>query len=121
MTQKNQKYPEHLLQPVRDFLSSKIKYLESQKANIQAEDPYLDLARSKSNTDSEAFEHDRASAIVEQIDKKLEQTRNAIERIKSGEYGFCLSCENMINTDRLAIYPEAIQCVTCQETKETTS
>ena len=42
----------------------------------------------------------------------------ALKRIGDGEYGYCLSCGDMIPTARLKIDPAAAQCVGCAANSE---
>ena len=42
----------------------------------------------------------------------------ALKRIDDGEYGYCLSCGEMIPTPRLHIDPAAPQCVGCAAKSE---
>lgn len=42
----------------------------------------------------------------------------ALERIRSGEYGICVDCGNKIPAARLQIKPEATRCIRCQEQYE---
>jgi DnaK suppressor protein len=39
----------------------------------------------------------------------------ALDRLESGDYGICLSCEEQIPVKRLAALPWAKYCVPCQE------
>jgi len=119
MVKKQDKYPAHLLEPVKNFLNSQLEYFDSRKKAIEKEDPYLVLGQHSSTKDQEQFQHDKSVAITEQLARKISQTELALSRIISGDYGFCLDCSKMINTDRLAIYPEATSCITCQKTQET--
>jgi len=116
-------YPAKLLSPVGNFLQDRLKALEKRRKNIEKEDPFKDTSRVIDNaspdTDAaEQFGHARASAIKEQIDKKIIQTKKALTRIKVGKYGICEDCREMIDTDRLMIYPEATLCVNCGRKKE---
>ena len=45
-----------------------------------------------------------------QMERGIIQTRKALSRIKIGKYGICEDCGQMIDTDRLMIYPEATLC-----------
>jgi RNA polymerase-binding transcription factor DksA len=38
--------------------------------------------------------------------------------VKLGKYGICEKCGKMIDTDRLAINPEATTCIDCEKDKE---
>lgn len=116
------RFPSNLLTPVGEFLRSQIKKLEKNRQDIEKEDPFTDPARATDNAaaDTEADEqygHARTSAIKEQIDKRIIQTRKALTRVKLGKYGICENCGKMIDTDRLMIYPEATLCVDCERKK----
>lgn len=128
--QKNQKskrsiasYPKKLLSPIAEFLQKQVKRLERRKKEVQKEDPFNDTDRLSDNaspdTDAaEQFGHARSSAIKEQIDKKIVQSKKALTRIKVGKYGVCEDCKEFIDTDRLVIYPEATLCAKCKTKRE---
>lgn len=46
---------------------------------------------------------------------QLRLIEEALDRIHSGDYGVCLSCEETIPEKRLQALPWARYCVTCQE------
>jgi DnaK suppressor protein len=115
--------PGHLLEPVGRFLQSQLKYLEEKKKVIEDDDPFKDTDRLVDNaspdTDAaEQFGHAKTSAIKEQVERKIIQTRRAFSRVKIGKYGICEDCGKMIDTDRLMIYPEATLCASCQKKRE---
>ncbi len=117
------KFPASLLAPIGVFLSEQLKKLEGRKNQLESEDPFLDTDRTKNNAaiDAEAaeqFGHARVSALKREIDRKTVQIRKALTRIKIGKYGICESCGQMIDTDRLTIYPEATFCVKCEKKRE---
>ncbi|MCB9727364.1 MAG: TraR/DksA family transcriptional regulator [Deltaproteobacteria bacterium] len=45
---------------------------------------------------------------------RLERVQAALRRMKAGEYGDCLRCDEPIGFGRLATAPEAATCVRCQ-------
>ena len=47
--------------------------------------------------------------------EKLRMVEEALDRIESGEYGACLSCEEAITPRRLKAVPWARYCVQCQD------
>lgn len=117
------RFPANLLAPVSKFLQDRLIKLEKTKKNIEKEDPFRDTDRLVDNaspdTDAaEQFGHARVSAIKKQLDRKIIQTRKALTRLKIGKYGICENCGEMIDTDRLLVYPEATLCVKCQKEKE---
>jgi DnaK suppressor protein len=116
-------FPSKLLNPVAHFLKSSLEQLKKRRKIIEEDDPFKDTSRLIDNaspdTDAaEQFGHARASAIKEQLDRKIIQTRKALTRIKIGKYGICEDCGKMIDTDRLMIYPEATLCASCQAKRE---
>jgi len=117
------RFPAKLLAPVGHFLQGKLKLLEKRKKDIEKEDPFADASRINDNaspdTDAaEQFGHARSSAIKRELNRKIVQTKTALARVKLGKYGICADCGEMIDTDRLMIYPEATVCAKCQAKKE---
>ena len=117
------KFPASVLAPVTNMLQGRLKTLEKRKAEISREDPFKDLERVNDNAapDIEAdeqFGHARTSAIKNEITRGTIQIRKALTRIKLGKYGICEVCGQMIDTDRLMIYPEATLCAKDSARKE---
>ena len=110
-------FPAKLVAPIGEFLQDRLKQLESRKKDIEEEDRLLDNAAPDADA-AEQFGHARTTAINKQIDKKIIQTKKALARIKVGKYGMCEDCGNMIDTDRLVVYPEATLCAECQSKRE---
>lgn len=109
------KIPQSLLNQVSQFLQARLKLLEKRKKEISKEDPFRDLSRIDDNAalDIEADEqsgHARISAIRKEIIRAKVQIRKALSRVKVGKYGICSDCGQMIDTDRLMVYPEATLC-----------
>lgn len=110
-----QKIPQGLLNHVSQFLQARLKLLEKRKKEITKEDPFKDLSRIDDNAalDIEADEqvgHARSFAIRKEIGRGIVQIRKALSRVKIGKYGICDDCGQMIDTDRLMVYPEATLC-----------
>lgn len=115
--------PANLLKPVGSFLQQRLRTLEKRRKVISSDDPFNDTSRLLDNASPDAdaeeqFGHARTSAIKGQLDKKIIQTRKALSRIKIGKYGICEDCGEMIDTDRLMVYPEATLCAKCQKKRE---
>jgi RNA polymerase-binding transcription factor DksA len=109
------RFPSSVLVPVSNFLKARLNSLKKRKVEISKEDPFKDPSRVTDNaaTDTEAdeqFGHARTSAISRELGKGIIQVRKALTRIKVGKYGICEECGQMIDTDRLMIYPEATLC-----------
>lgn len=108
-------FPASVLVPVSEFLSAKLHTLEKRKKEIAKEDPFSDVSRIDNNAaaDTEAeeqFGHARTSAISKEITKDIINVRKALTRIKIGKYGICEDCGQMIDTDRLIVFPETTLC-----------
>jgi len=66
------------------------------------------------------------SLSMEKLQSSLEKTEidelrlidKALERLKTGEYGVCIDCGEMIAQKRLEYYPYAARCIVCQEAFE---
>jgi DnaK suppressor protein len=117
------KYPMRLVRPVGLFLSAQLKRLEKRRKSVAESDPFLDVDRITDNAAPDAdaeeqFGHARVSAIKEQLDRKIIQTRRALSRVRIGKYGICERCGKMIDTDRLIVYPEATFCIECESKRE---
>ncbi len=48
----------------------------------------------------------------------LQLVQEALGRIKSGEYGLCVACQEEVQTKRLEAVPWARHCIECQEKQE---
>ncbi len=108
-------FPAKIVAPVANFLKARLAVLEKRKKVFDEEDPFKNTSRVSDNaaTDIEAdeqFGHARVSALKSEVSRKIIQTRKALTRIKVGKYGICEDCGNMIDTDRLMVYPEATLC-----------
>jgi DnaK suppressor protein len=50
--------------------------------------------------------------------RQLRLVDEALDRIKEGDYGLCLDCEEQIGLKRLRAVPWAQRCLRCQEASE---
>jgi len=64
----------------------------------------------------------REEAITEQqvnvkiLDESMLKERrlcNALKRIESDKFGFCIECDELIGLERMLVRPESIRCVGC--------
>lgn len=117
------KFPKSLLKPVGDFLKQKLSLLRLNRKKIVADDPFNDKTRdlNRAAIDTEAeekFEHARILAIRQELNSKARQIKSALLRVDKGQYGICEACGKMIDTDRLAVFPEATKCIKCEKKRE---
>lgn len=77
----------------------------------------LELLDNVSAEDQVPLLHDQAVALhcrTQEL-KKLKKTTAALERLRTGDFGICRSCEGPIPRRRLLAIPWAEHCVPCQE------
>lgn len=116
-------FPSKLLMPVKEFLAGNLKKLQKTKKDVQGEDPFKSKNRLENNAspDSDAeeqFGHARVSAIKDELNRKIIQTKKALTMIKLGKYGICEDCGKMIDTDRLMVFPETTLCANDAKKRE---
>ncbi len=58
---------------------------------------------------------DVLNALNDDAQKTVTLINNALHRIESGEFGYCLDCGDAIAEDRLNIVPFAQYCVKCAD------
>ena len=49
---------------------------------------------------------------------ELQRVANALSRMKDDDYGYCLSCGDLIAVERLTVDPCATQCIACASASE---
>lgn len=119
---KKTKFPFKVLEPLVKYLKKQEKKLSKRKQNFEKEDPFSDSDRVNDNAavDTDAAEetgHDRVQALKEEVDKTLINIRKTLTKIKLGKYGLCEGCNQLIDTDRLAVDPTASLCIKCVKKK----
>ncbi len=67
---------------------------------------------------STALEREQEMSIVNNTRDMLEQSVDALRRIKTGRYGVCQSCGLGIGRARLMAFPRANLCVKCKQREE---
>jgi RNA polymerase-binding transcription factor DksA len=120
-----QNFPDEILGEVRRDLEEEKRLLEARIDELVKQDPFSDPDRLTDNAASdrdadEESSHDRMIALIEELRAKRKTVDDALMRISEGTYGFCTSCKNMIDTDRLSILPTAVLCKSCEEKKKHT-
>lgn len=67
---------------------------------------------------SYSTDRDMLDFIGESNIKKLQKIDSALERIREGKYGRCITCKEQIPEDRLKALPYALKCIACQSKSE---
>ena len=123
-TQKNKpvSFPQKFLSPIAKFLEDEIKRLSKTKKSIEKDDPFKEEDRGDNNSlESDVDEqvgHLHTEVKANFVSRQIVQMRKALSRLRKGKYGVCEVCHGMIDTDRLAIKPDATICVKCEREKE---
>jgi DnaK suppressor protein len=119
---KTARLPVRFLEPIRRFLELELLKMKRTKKDLEKADPFKDETRTLENSEEEDLDeqigHFDSEIKVRFLSKRIVQLRKALTRMKLGKYGICESCGKMIDTERLAINPEATTCVKCQKEKE---
>lgn len=115
-------FPKQLLGPLTNFFMGELSKLKKQKKQAEKSDPTRDPSRLSVNSVEEnvdeQLDHESAQMRVKFLGKRMVQVRKAMTRLKIGKYGLCEKCGNLIDTDRLAVYPETTLCIKCQSERE---
>lgn len=115
------KFPPSILTGIKKFLEDKQKETKNRIHRLKKEDPFSNPDRINDNAavDTDAAEevgHERVQALQSEMSKNLVRIRKTLTKIKVGKYGLCEKCGQLIDTDRLAVMPEAEYCIQCQKT-----
>lgn len=104
---------EYLLKEREEILTSLQKNDEDYEETLANSIPkdFADLA-------SYSTDRDMLEFIGESNLKKLQKIDSALERLRDGKYGRCISCNQHIPDDRLRALPYALKCIACQSKSE---
>ncbi len=67
---------------------------------------------------STALEREQEMSIVNNTREMLEQSVDALRRVKNGGFAACIVCGKGIGKARLKAFPRATHCVTCKQREE---
>jgi DnaK suppressor protein len=113
MDKKRLEYYKKKLEARREELLKLIARTE-QEGRAADEDPTVDLADKAANSYTKEFlfgqtDHDRVT---------LQLVEEALNRVRSSEFGLCVNCEEEVQQKRLEAVPWARHCISCQEKQE---
>ena len=106
----------------KDMLSKEAGLLETELATIgrknpgqssdwEAVEPEVDRDRADGTEVADNIEqYENNSAILDQLEIRLKEVRNALEKIEKGKYGICEVSGEQIELDRLEANPAATTC-----------
>jgi DnaK suppressor protein len=96
----------------RRALALRLVELEERAARIKA-DLSEPLSADFEEQAVEAEDEESLQAQEMHVMHKVAAVRAAIARVDEGRYGICLTCGGKIAAARLAVMPEATQCIEC--------
>jgi DnaK suppressor protein len=99
------------LQAEYDQSLSEITELQRERLADSAGD---DLA----DTGTKTFEREQEITLANTLLERITQVERAIDRLGSGNYGWCERCGTQIPVERLAAFPSATLCVSCKQLEE---
>jgi len=86
----------------------------AEEGRLADEDPTVDLADKAANSYTKEFLFSQSNN-----DRQLlAMVETALQRIREGAFGECVSCGNEINAKRLEAVPWTRYCIECQEKLE---
>ena len=97
----------------------KILLEEKEKIGVEIKSKQLNLSDIERDVgdevDNSMVEQERELNLLLQDREKqhLEAIEEALQRIETGEYGFCDECGDQIDQKRLMVIPLAQLCITC--------
>jgi DnaK suppressor protein len=59
-----------------------------------------------------------AQATAQRAEVELQRVRMALSRLRGGEYGYCVKCEEDIAEGRLRVDPATLVCIDCARSAE---
>lgn len=59
-----------------------------------------------------------AKASARRTEVELQRIRTAINRVRTGDYGYCVKCDEEIAESRLQVDPATLICIECTRTAE---
>lgn len=98
----------------------KVDHVETLRNLTEAESALEEASSQGDDIDqsSNISEMNRLKSLKAQAEIKTKQLAAAQQRINSGNFGVCLTCEDDIPKNRLLANPLSIRCISCQEDLE---
>jgi len=98
--------------------------LEAERTEIEAKIQHLgewlkgEVDIDAEEGDPDLFEREKNLALLNTLERRLEQTVSALRAINKGLYGICERCGQPIDPARLEVKPDATLCLKCQQEVE---
>lgn len=107
--------------PYGELLEERTRQAQSQRDALLAAIEDMRLSRSLTFADDEhdpegstvSLDQARDTALLERVERTLDELGAARERLLAGRYGVCEGCGRAVPPDRLLVRPEARTCLPC--------
>jgi len=116
-SKKKIEYFREKLEKEKEHLEKDLERIGRRNPNVPGDwelAPSLDLnidTADKSELADTFEDLETSAAIEDKIEERLTLVKQALERIKKGNYGICLVCKKPIEEKRLEINPAAKYCI----------
>ncbi|MBT7609154.1 MAG: hypothetical protein HN576_05325 [Bacteriovoracaceae bacterium] len=104
----NEQFYKDLIQKTMDEVSQEIINIKATTKPISPDNAIGRLSRMEALNEKSINE-----ASQRNLEMRLLLLNQALKRLKDGEFGECLICEEDISEKRLKVMPEATQCISC--------
>lgn len=112
------------IEDVREELNDELTRLNEELADMEAElqdllsEAVVEAGDDDADSGSKSFERDHEIALANSLRQMRDQVEAAIQRLDSGSFGLCKSCEEPIGKLRLQAFPQAQLCLACKQREE---
>ena len=86
--------------------------------NLEADAFVTDGERASTDNGTDSFDQEFSLQLLARDEKTLGEIIEALDRIRSGEFGRCEKCSKWIAKARLEAMPYARKCIACQRAAE---
>ena len=111
----------------KNFIEERKQDLLKQKAELEEElgklavkdddhfhPKFPSLGNEEEDNELEVAEYDQSVDAEKRLSKLFGETKEALERIENGTYGYCENCNKEIDSARLKAFPQATTCLGCE-------
>jgi RNA polymerase-binding transcription factor DksA len=94
---------------------SRLRRMDGAVALEEAPGPVTSIDGDDADEIQESVRREIGFATRELLAERVQRLQSALNRLKDGEYGTCIECEEAIAPARLRALPEVQTCVRCQD------
>jgi DnaK suppressor protein len=102
----------------RDELQSEYDQSLTDITELQRERLADSAGDDQADAGTKTFEREQEITLANNLLERINQVERAIDRVSTGNYGWCERCGNAIPVERLAAFPSATLCVSCKQLEE---